>query len=286
MTYQSDDESVAGANPIELYTFLGPGRAYYYKTGSGDVTYQSNTFVAVPMARSNVQSVTDDDPPTLTVELPFNAQFVQDYAFGNPPSYATLRIRRYHAASGPSVGTTYFAGDVRSIKVSGRRATVEATVTAQRFDERVPNVLWQETCNHQLFGSRCGVAQGDYQVPTAVVVSTSDGGKQITVTTVDGIPALSGGSTPEDYLAFGTIERLADGERRLILSNSGLSNAELVLSRPFASLTLGDSMRIYAGCDRRLTTCNTKFSNVPNFGGHPYLLARPPFGRDFREEFD
>jgi uncharacterized phage protein (TIGR02218 family) len=37
------------------------------------------------------------------------------------------------------------------------------------------------------------------------------------------------------------------------------------------SLTNGDAYTVYPGCDKRLTTCKTKFNNLINFGGFPYL---------------
>lgn len=38
-----------------------------------------------------------------------------------------------------------------------------------------------------------------------------------------------------------------------------------------AALTVGDSLRLQAGCDRRATTCQTKFNNFMNFRGFPHI---------------
>lgn len=37
------------------------------------------------------------------------------------------------------------------------------------------------------------------------------------------------------------------------------------------AIAVGDGYTVYAGCDKRFTTCKSKFSNVTNFGGFPHL---------------
>ncbi|MFM7655410.1 MAG: phage BR0599 family protein, partial [Paracoccaceae bacterium] len=38
-----------------------------------------------------------------------------------------------------------------------------------------------------------------------------------------------------------------------------------------AALVAGDTIRLIAGCDRRATTCQTKFANFLNFRGFPHV---------------
>ena len=35
--------------------------------------------------------------------------------------------------------------------------------------------------------------------------------------------------------------------------------------------TLGDSFNAFPGCDKQQSTCNTKFGNLINFAGKPYI---------------
>lgn len=44
----------------------------------------------------------------------------------------------------------------------------------------------------------------------------------------------------------------------------------LFLPQPFA-IEPGDKFRLYPGCDKRLSTCTSRFANVLNFRGEPYL---------------
>lgn len=61
------------------------------------------------------------------------------------------------------------------------------------------------------------------------------------------------------------------------------STVELFLAAPF-EIQVGDKLRLYAGCDKRLATCKARFANVLNFRGEPYLpgiddLVRYPDAR-------
>lgn len=67
--------------------------------------------------------------------------------------------------------------------------------------------------------------------------------------------------------------------------NSGLSavikvhssnQIELFLPTAFV-VNLGDTFTIYAGCDKTLSTCKTKFSNSINFGGFPHIVTDASF---------
>jgi hypothetical protein len=46
----------------------------------------------------------------------------------------------------------------------------------------------------------------------------------------------------------------------------------LTLDAPFPpSVTLPAAVTLFAGCDHTVRTCLSKFDNVLNFGGHPYI---------------
>jgi hypothetical protein len=45
-------------------------------------------------------------------------------------------------------------------------------------------------------------------------------------------------------------------------------------------LASGAEVRAYAGCNRTLDECKTRFDNVANFGGMPFIPTKNPFGSD------
>jgi uncharacterized phage protein (TIGR02218 family) len=82
----------------------------------------------------------------------------------------------------------------------------------------------------------------------------------IILATIDG--------NPDEFFKGGEIVRTSDGERRLIVQQIGTL---LTLNFPFKDMDVGDSVEVFAGCDRTVETCKAKFSNVVNFGGHPLI---------------
>jgi len=64
------------------------------------------------------------------------------------------------------------------------------------------------------------------------------------------------------------------GVRRSIVAHSG---ANLTLTRPVPEFAVGSQIRLYPGCDHTKGTCNTKFNNLDNFGGFPWIPIRNPF---------
>ena len=47
----------------------------------------------------------------------------------------------------------------------------------------------------------------------------------------------------------------------------------ILVDRPLVT-GAGSMVTLLPGCDRSMTTCQTKFNNYANFGGHPFVPAR------------
>ena len=47
-----------------------------------------------------------------------------------------------------------------------------------------------------------------------------------------------------------------------------------------AGLAAGAAVTLWPGCPRNLSVCGSRFGNVANFGGLPYLPAKNPFSGD------
>jgi len=77
----------------------------------------------------------------------------------------------------------------------------------------------------------------------------------------------------DGYLDGGYI--LRNGlEFRMIATNVG---TDITLLLPFEDFDVTDNFQIYPGCDRSSAECNTKFSNLDNYGGFEYIPIINPF---------
>lgn len=269
MPYIDDEISQHDGQPIELYRFVGPVVTYYYTSYHVDMQKDGNTYVAIPMKRGSFEAATSDDPPSLSIQMPFNTQLIQDYAFALSPRSLELTIFRRHGEAGADI--VYWEGTVASFKVDGRIATIVVPSTfAGKMSMSVPTFYYQTQCNHALYGTFCGVARASFQTNTTV---TSLGANQ-TLFTVGSV-----GGNPNNYFKAGEIVRNSDGERRLVIAQTGTN---ITINYPFRELLVGDSVTLFAGCDHTMATCNAKFNNAINFGGMPFVPLENPFEKGLK----
>jgi len=164
----------------------------------------------------------------------------------------------------PTTGTSLFYGRVQSVQVEGRKLVAKCASILDSLSDRVPRFIIGPRCNHHLFSPGCGLNRASY-ADTVEVDSIS--GVQVVVSAV--------ANNTAGYFAFGWAEALtgADKEVRSILKStaSGGGVHTLWLNLPFKRVTTADQLVIYPGCDGLLATCNSKFTNTDNFGGHPFV---------------
>jgi uncharacterized phage protein (TIGR02218 family) len=117
-------------------------------------------------------------------------------------------------------------------------------------------------CNADLGDDRCAVDLGPFTETAAVTTATSD-----RIFTASALAAFAA-----NWFAGGKVtwtSGLNDG-LNMEVKTSSAGVIELVLPMPFA-VALTDSFSVYAGCDKTLATCLSKFNNVVNFRGFPHL---------------
>lgn len=153
------------------------------------------------------------------------------------------------------------------------------------MDRLLPRMILQPGCNHSLFGVGCGLNQSDWEFDGQV--ASVDGGWPYAVTIGD-IERSNGGSLPDigvgwfggGWIRFGS----GSASRSVpIVSSTAESGGSITvtLSRPpFPAPDLGEEVSLLPGCDGVAGTCQTKFANWLNFGGHPLRpIANPSLVR-------
>ncbi len=127
---------------------------------------------------------------------------------------------------------------------------------------------YQSICDATVGDTRCGVDLEDAAFKTtATVAAIAD---RFTVQ-VSGANSFTTG-----WFSYGKALWLTG--QRLNLSDAVTAHAKaagtvsLSFSEPVGDwVNIGDQMTLYAGCDRRFSTCADKFSNVLNFQGFPHI---------------
>ena len=273
MIFQTDQTSIHGGEPQELYRLLGPGGRAYFYTGHGvDLTYNGDTYTALPLIRTAIEGRQGERSVEVVVDLPYDADVITHYAFADAaPAYLDLTIFRRHGNSGDVV--TWYEGRGGLITVEGEPARGKIrfpSALADSLQQGIPEHYYQAQCPHTLFDRRCGLDIADFEV--AATVSSVTNGTALVVSTVDG--------EADQFFRGGEIVRDSDGERRMIVSQIGTA---LIISSAFPDSHVTDAVTLVPGCDRLKATCIAKFANVENFGGHPTIPTFNVFATDLRQ---
>jgi hypothetical protein len=263
MTLTADEQTVHDGQPRELYDFTIQGAtSRYYTDFRADLSVLSKTYLSVPISRSDIVGGGSESRP-IEIHMPYNLALLDDLAFSVPPRDIKIEIRRYHGNIA-NVGLLW-TGYVTSVRIVGRTATIRASsILGDRLDSPIPAVSYKPLCNHFLYDDRCTIDPALFKTSTTIASIGSDP-KIITVNTIGGVGHAYEG---------GEVVRTSDGERRMILAQSG---TQLTLMREFRSLAVGNGVDVYDGCDHTIDTCLSQFSNVVNFGGHPYIQTKDLF---------
>jgi len=178
-----------------------------------------------------------------------------------------------------------FGGQITGVEFDGPFLQASAAGASSLFDRLVPALLFETTCNWDVYGRGCGLDR-DLWTFTATVASAS--GAQITIQNISAPGATPPGFGFADWFALGIVAR-ADRQSASFVSRSTALSGGLIsleLDRPLSpQVTLGDTILIAPGCDGRSATCRAwnattnpegKFDNFLRFGGFPEIPATNP----------
>jgi uncharacterized phage protein (TIGR02218 family) len=183
---------------------------------------------------------------------------------------ATVRRDRVYAYNWglPWQGAvTLFQGYVSTCDpVGGVRAVMKVKSSLVVLDQDMPRNYFQTGCMHTLFDLACGLEKDDWG-ETGLVESGSTALQ------------IEWASATADYFNLGTITFETGpnvGISRTIRSSNGSS---LSLVFPFETTpNIGDQFKAYPGCDLTKSTCQSKFNNLNNFRGFPFV---PPVATSY-----
>jgi uncharacterized phage protein (TIGR02218 family) len=201
---------------------------------------------------------------------------------------ASLEVRAVH-----SVGGFFDTEDIDSGRYDGAEVTVYAcdrtdpTETvfmfggtiqpiayditgAVTFDVRGPSIgartgyiqKYAPMCRVDLFSTLCGLNQASFVV-SATVVSITDRHRFI----------VSIGSPPASGYFNGGVVLGANGGR-FVCADWQQSTQQVSAFLPCHRLIeVGEVLSMWPGCDKKIATCLSKFSNTANFQGEPHSLG-------------
>ena len=171
-------------------------------------------------------------------------------------------------ATAPSSATakSRFYGDVWSV-TSDYMAT--AVPFGNLFDRKFPRFLLSVSDNYTQFSAPTKLAASAFVIPAQIKGVVDHGSQTLLVTSALGFAKAT------DYFAGGWLETGTGPtiEKRGILHSapSGTTDVTLTIDRPLIKAANNQTLTMYPGYDGNIDTCETKFNNRINFGGHAYI---------------
>ena len=249
--------------PVELYEFTQGSSRWYYTTAADGFVRAGRTYKASPIVRGRVKQSGDVFKNSLSLSFPRLDEFARQFIGFAPEAVTTVTILRGHAGDPSNEFVVYWKGRVVGGKASGNVIDVECESIFTSIKRVGLRARFELGCRHSLYSVRCGVARGLYKASGTLLYAGSG------VVVSMAVAALK----PDGYYTGGLL-LTSGGASRFILVHTG---ASLTMSRPVEDLVSGSSADIFAGCDHLRGTCLTKFNNIRNFGGFPYIPQRNPF---------
>ncbi|MEN8549739.1 DUF2163 domain-containing protein [Acinetobacter soli] len=249
-------------NDIYRYTnydfdLIVAGELYY---SDGPIISRDGITLSLGVEVDNL-SVTIDVTDEETFE---SLRIVQAFHNGQMDGARFKLERIFMDASTPtdtSAGTIkLFEG--RIIEPEFDRNTIQASV-ASDLDElnvQMPRNLYQPSCSNTLFDHACGLNRENYALETTIAAGSTAS------------RILCDIHQPQGWFTQGVIEFLEGGNKGLKRTIRLHEFDVLLLTLPLLEdPEVGQRIKVYPGCDKRLETCQNRFNNFSRFRGAPFI---------------
>lgn len=255
-----------GGMPAEFYVFA-LGSTVLGRWTSGPVWFGDSiqNYRPVTIRHEVIEASEERTAGALRVILPADQSTTNDvvdlYRGTVPTGVVTLQLLRKH--QGSRAFPVIFAGEVSAAEFTASECILTVEPKVHALKQRVLRQLYQGPCNNTLYDTFCGVHQPSFTTAGTVTAIASD---NVTLTIAEA--ALQA----DDYYTGGV---LTFGSRRgFIIAHTG---STITLLRPVDGLAVSSSVSISAGCDRQIATCETKFNNITQHMGFPFIPSVDPF---------
>jgi|GEM_PF-5803044 uncharacterized phage protein (TIGR02218 family) len=246
---------------VELYKISAVGMSLFTYTDSKEsVNYLGIEYTPYPIKRGKIAFSTDlmVDQTVITMAKNWGVDRGIDI---NLFSGADLSITRVNKDNPNVDNLLMFDGEVADI-VTNFETIEMRSQTLDFLNFEIPRREVQVSCNWKLYDKYCAVGLTLFQT-AGTIDETAFLGRELVSTTFSG--------QTNDYYTQGFIQMTSGDNinlRRNVSSHTGLT-ITVVPNFPYA-VDEFDNFKISPGCRKDIIDCETKFSNLINYGGFPY----------------
>lgn len=269
------ESSTQSGLPVGLYEFAWGATIWRYTSADRDLQYpyidgdrdNGVWWTAVAISDGGVDQ--SADASEFEVDLPANLPVVALFRATPPSESVWLTVRRFHFADPDQEAVTIWTGTVGNIKRKNRGLALAIGLPISATMRRTGlRLCWEISCPHMLYDEGCKVNKLLFQTITTVTALTA------VEMTVDDLGLFAG---IEYAGGFAEWEASLEGtlERRGIEEYLGANKFRMFGTTD--SITLGQQIKLYLGCDLSAATCQGRFNNLSNHGGFGFLPKKSPF---------
>lgn len=270
MTFAAKETSRNQGIPVDLYYFqygTGPSAFYAYTDAEEAITHAGVVYQPIPITRDAVKASGTLDKSALNIRMARNAGLGSLFRIYPPGQPVNCIIRQGHLSDPDSEYLVVWTGRILSFSRDDSEHVFVCEPVSTSLRRNGLRRHYQLTCAHALYGVECGAVQATGTV--TVLISS------LTPSRLTFSPGWSGANAAAKYIGGMVTWSTDDGlERRSILRAIGANT--LTLSGPTEGLLVGTSVEVSVGCNHQMDDCEDLHTNIPNFGGQPWIPTKNP----------
>ena len=185
MAFGTNETSIEGGRPIELFEFTIDATTYRYTNAEDDITYSGNTYTSEVVIRTSpTLSSTEGGRQQMEITLPADNVIASRFVGIVPADAVNVRVLQFHRGDSPN-GIVLWVGKVVSCKFenNGAVAKIYSVSSESALSRPCPGRKFQGLCNHTLGDGLCQVTLASYTHTGDVLLVSGN------TVTVDGIGA-------------------------------------------------------------------------------------------------
>jgi uncharacterized phage protein (TIGR02218 family) len=243
------------------------GAEFFFTDHDQDIVFDGHVYLACTgYSRTAIANDSSMAVDNLDVDGVFDAAAITEHDMrAGRFDHAEVRVFLVNWVD-PSMGALKMRrgwfGEVTLTQSGAFRTELRGMV--QALQQRIGEVYSPE-CRADLGDARCKVDLAAF-TRSGTVTSATD--RALFFATLDGAP------TPDGWFNGGALTFTSGenaGKTTEVKSwTAATGRIELFLAVGYA-ISAGDAFSVYPGCDKRLDTCISRFNNVLNFRGEPYV---------------
>lgn len=155
---------------------------------------------------------------------------------------------------------TLFEGSLIEPEMDRNQIHVNVTSDTDILKVKMPRNLYQPSCLNTLFDSGCGLLKDNFMVETTIQSNSTNN------------RILCSLNQPQGWFTQGVVE-FTQGVNRGIKRTVRLhESGALLLTLPLLEMpVVGEVIKVYPGCDKRIDTCHNRFNNRARIRCTPFV---------------